>query len=523
MVFAQSGIPGQVMGSFQTDVQYTFKDSIINAPYVPSRLLMNGYGQITYTLGGFSCGARYEAYLNPLLGIDPRYQGSGLPYRFAGYRRDNLQITIGNFYEQFGSGMILRAYWEPLLGVDTNLDGIRIQGSPFKGVYVKGLVAKQRTFFTLGPGLVRGGDLEFAANEVFGEMKGVQLTLGGSFVSRFQPDTDPIYRLPENVAAYSGRLNLRKGNFSLEAEYAEKENDPNATNGFIYKRGQGLWIAAGYSKKGIGVNLAVKRLDNMDFRSDRTATGTNLMVNFLPPLAKQHTWRQPTLYLYATQPNGEMGLQADLNYTIPKNTWLGGKYGTTLSINYSNIHSIDTVRLPNELGYTSDFFKIGNRLYYQDINIEINHKFSESFKASYALLLIDYDKDQILQLTGFGKINVQAHVVELVYKLDKKHAFRAELQHMDTRKKDFGNWAMALIEYTAAPYWFVSAFSEYNYGNPDPDKRVFYPNFTIGHIRGGNRVSIGYSRQRAGIICVGGICRVMPASNGFTMSVTSTF
>jgi len=34
---------------------------------------------------------------------------------------------------------------------------------------------------------------------------------------------------------------------------------------------------------------------------------------------------------------------------------------------------------------------------------------------------------------------------------------------------------------------------------------------------------VNYGRQRAGIFCVGGVCRQVPAANGLTLSVTSTF
>jgi len=58
----------------------------------------------------FSAGLRYENYLNPLLGFDQRYKGNGIPYRFLTYKKDELEVTVGNYYEQFGSGIIFRTY-----------------------------------------------------------------------------------------------------------------------------------------------------------------------------------------------------------------------------------------------------------------------------------------------------------------------------------------------------------------------------------------------------------------------------
>jgi hypothetical protein len=34
---------------------------------------------------------------------------------------------------------------------------------------------------------------------------------------------------------------------------------------------------------------------------------------------------------------------------------------------------------------------------------------------------------------------------------------------------------------------------------------------------------MSYGKQRAGIFCVGGVCRNVPASNGFAISITSSF
>ncbi|HNA32183.1 MAG TPA: DUF6029 family protein, partial [Flavobacteriales bacterium] len=62
-----------------------------------------------------------------------------------------------------------------------------------------------------------------------------------------------------------------------------------------------------------------------------------------------------------------------------------------------------------------------------------------------------------------------------------------------------------------------------NYRGSVSGEQVHYPIGSVGFIRGGSRFSLSYGRQRAGIFCVGGVCRVVPASNGLTLSITSTF
>jgi len=116
---------GQLHGSIEIDAQYYRPDSLIGAAAVPEKMLMNTFDQLDYTNGKISAGIRYEAYQDALEGYDPRYNGSGFPYKYIDYKQDNMEVTVGNYYEQFGSGMILRTYWSPQLGVDNSLNGVR--------------------------------------------------------------------------------------------------------------------------------------------------------------------------------------------------------------------------------------------------------------------------------------------------------------------------------------------------------------------------------------------------------------
>ncbi len=194
---------GEIHGNFQTDVQYYNKDTLIGAPIVPEKVLMNGFANLNYTRENFSCGVRYESYLNALQGFDTRYKGNGFGFRYATYTKDNLTVTAGNFYDQFGSGLIFRSYEERTLGVDNAMDGLRLKYRPISGLYLKGFIAKQRFFFGQGEGIVRGADAEINVNELTEQLANAKLKVqvGGSFVSKYQQDKDIVYKLPENVAS----------------------------------------------------------------------------------------------------------------------------------------------------------------------------------------------------------------------------------------------------------------------------------------------------------------------------------
>jgi len=533
-----NSLGSQVNGNFQMDAQYYNVDSAIGANGVPEKMLMNSWTNITYSSGNFNAGLRYETYLNPINGYDPRYQGTGIPYWFVDYKTGQFQVTAGHIYEQFGSGTIFRTYEEHNLGYDNSLNGIRVKFNPVKGVELKGIYGTQRYFWDKGPGIVRGGDAEFNINDLVASMENskLRLQIGGSFVSKYQADEE-IYNgeqekliLPLNVAAGSGRINIGYGNFGLNAEYSQKINDPNAMNNFIYKKGESLLLTASYNQKGLGIIVQAKRLDNMSYKSKRTENGSVLDINYLPAITKQHTYTLAAVYPYATQPNNEMGLEAQVNYKIKKNTFLGGKYGTDISINFSGINSIvkdqvnDSTLLDESgtLGYTSPFFKIGDVKYFRDFNIEIGHKFSQSFKLLFTYVYEDYNIDVIEGHTAEPLVHADIFVADMTYKITPTKAIRLETQALIT-KEDEGDWLMGMLEYTVAPKWFLSVADQWNYGNEDTERRFHYPLVAVAYNNDANRIQLSYGKQREGIVCVGGVCRNVPASNGFTLSITTSF
>ena len=520
--FAQ--LPQGWRADLQLDAQSYTPDSAINAPAVREKVLAQGFFNILYSTERLRMGLRYEAYFNPLLGIDPRYEGNGIPYRFVQYLGDRFDVTIGNSYEQFGSGMIFRTYEERSLGVDNSLDGIRLKVRPIGGVQVTALFGKQRAFFSLGPGIIRAADLNVELHQLRWNDELLfnlpfALELGGSIVSKYQPAADPILRLPENVFAYATRLSLTTEQWNVYAEWAYKINDPQQTNNNSFNPGNGFYLSTSFSGEGVGLLLAAKRIDNMDFRSDRGAIGNVLTINFLPPLTKVHTYRLFTLYPYATQPYGEFGVQGELTFSLARGSWLGGPYGTTVTVNYARVQSIDSSKI-DQFTYRATW-KPGNVLFYQDFNVEIQRTWSRSLKTTLTVVALAYNKDVIEVKTGYGTISPLAFVLESQYKINTSSALRIELSHMHVNG-DMGNWAFALLEYTPTSNVYLTVFDEWNYGNPEHEKRYHYPSISVTYVTGGTRVAIGYAKQRAGILCVGGVCRLVPASNGFSLNLSST-
>ncbi len=533
-VYAQENNFGQVSGNFQSDVQFYRDDSVIGA-FAPDEYMMaNSWANFTYTQGKFTAGIRYEGYMNSLLGYPNQggaNDGVGIPIMWAMFTNDNLEITVGNYYEQFGNGLIFRSYDEKMLGVDNAMNGFRVKYTILPGVYLKGIIGKQRSYWDYGPGIVRGVDGEIQFNDLiksFSESN-LRIGIGGSFVSKFQNDESIEYYLPKNVGAGAGRINIAYNGFNLNSEYAYKINDPSSDNGTIFKPGQALLINATYSQKGLGVVLGTKWVDNMSFRSDRNASLTDLNLNLLPEISKNHIYTLPAFYPYASQPNGEWGVKGEVYYKIPKKSLIGGKYGTTLSLFYSRVHNIDKqpindsipIDAPGTLGYQTDFFSIGDELYYQDITFEISRKWNKKIYTNISYVNLFYNYGVLRGQTNHDNVYANIAIFDLTYKIKRGMAIRTEFQGMFTEQDD-GNWAVGLVEFTI-PKWFFTVFDNWNYGNPHSDTKVHYFNAGFGYVNGGNRIQLTFGRQRAGVMCVGGVCRTVPASNGVALSISSTF
>lgn len=542
--FSQDRAPvdlGRISGNVQVISQLYNEDSIIGAALPDFKMGLNSFANINYNRGDFAAGIRYESYLNPLSGYPTTFNGTGLGYRYLSWKKEDLSVTVGNFYEQFGSGMILRSYEERNLGIDNAFDGIGVKYNPYKGIYLKGLVGKQRHQFNdgfeNGNGIIRGVDGEVSINELFDSAfvdSKFQVSLGGSFVSKYNNDnkTDEFI-LPKNVGAYGGRLNMRYGKFRFSGEYIYKENDPYPYDqdpdfNYIYKNGEGLLLNFGYSKKGLGIDVSAKHNDNMLWRSTNISTGpTDLMMGFIPALTKQHTYNlASTLYPYATNAQGEIAFQADIIYKIPKKTKLGGKYGTSVALNFATAYVPERTSL-NDLdgarkSYKTSLFKMTDSLLVQDFNIEIKRKINKKLKTSFTYFNFIFEDRAILVAKHHEKIYAHIAVADVTVKLKSKHALRTEVQHLWT-KQDQGNWAFVQLEYTISPHWSFAILDQYNYGNKEETQQIHYILGNVAYISGSHRFSLQYGRQRAGVFCVGGVCRAVPASNGLSFTLTSSF
>ena len=528
------------------------EDSLIGAVVPPAKTGYNAFANVLYNQGNFSAGVRYESYLNAVIGFPGRFNGSGVGYRFARYNdpERGVDVTVGNFYDQFGSGLVFRSYEERNLGIDNAMDGFRLILKPIEGVQAKFIYGKQRFDFdnglVNGPGVVRAVDVETDLNALVErwEEKPLKVVAAASFVSKFQAGSpfsvdSLVLAMPQNIGSWSYRINAIRKGWTASAEYAGKINDPSADNGYTFRNGEAFLATLGYSQKGLGVLFTGKMVDNMSFRSDRDLRLFDLPINFIPAVTQQHTYNlAATLYPYATVITGETSASAEIFYTIPKGSKLGGKYGTKLSASFAAANSLDTAQYSSQslegtlYGYQRNSWGPGDELYVRDFNASISRKLNKRWKAKYTFYHFDFNTLTTPVTTDYkGIVNANIHVLETQWKVKPKQSLRTEIQGLWVGEdkdnpdllQDKGHWATLLMEYTWSPHWFVSVLDQYNFGNNNPAQRIHYVYGAAGYINGPHRLSVGYGKRREGIFCIGGVCRAVPASNGFEVTFTSSF
>ena len=493
-----------VTGSIQSDMLVPQNDERTGA-LKDEAFQANLYADVMLQSKNVDAGLRFEYLEHPLPGFESDFQGWGVPNFWVKARWGCAELTGGTFYEQFGSGFILRTYEERSLGIDNSLLGARVVLKPLKGLTLKALSGAQRHYWKWNKSLVSGADAEYRLDEQFAalQQKDFRLTLGVSWVNKYEQKevvyADPTHRynFPVYVNAWDVRLSVDKGPWSLLMEGARKSQDPSFDNGYSYDNGYAAMVSGSYSKKGLSLLLQAKKNENMSFRSRRSQLGTSSFINHMPAFTQDQTYALAALYPYATQLGGEWAWQAEGGCNFKRKTPLGGKYGMNVKANFSHVRW---------QGIT----------YYQDIDVQLTRKLTKSFKLNLMYMNQRYNKTVIEGEGGMVRSNI--FVADGLYQIAPKAKLRTELQYLQTAD-DQGDWLFGLLELSLAPRWMFTVSDMWNNGST---KTHYYQGCVTYNI-GSHRLQAGYGRTRAGYNCSGGVCRYVPATTGFTLSYNYNF
>lgn len=534
-----------VHGSVQTEIDVVEDDKAINTPEYDQRFLFNLYADVNVISQYVEAGLRFEfmKWPTPQFLKEPGYAGWGFPNVYVKGKYKGFDLTVGDFYDQFGSGFIFRTYEERTLGIDNSIRGARLNVNAVKGLRLTVLGGQQRHYWEYdwnwaSHQKVFGANAEAYLQDWWGALRdhNAAWMFGASYVLKHEKEEEKIlagtdYRLnfPKNVNAFDVRSNFQKGPWSVLAEFAWKGQDPSFDNNFTYGNGTAVMISGSYARKGLSAMLQAKRSENMSFRSERSASGLPVTLNYMPAFSYQHTYALAALYPYATQmAPGEWAFQGAFEYTFKRRTPLGGKYGTKLILNASYIsglvHNNDPKNPYNGSlwgtdGYKTDFWKIGACNYY-DFNVMVEKKFSQPFYMQF-MYAHQYYNNKILtgamdEETPWVRANVL--VADARWKINRKFTLRGELQYLFSNQ-DYKDWAYGLVEFSFAPYLQVSVSDMWNTGKTG----LHYYMFAVTGNYKSNRLMISYGRTRQGVNCTGGVCRTVPAMHGLQVAYSYNF
>ena len=525
---------GHLSGSFETNPIYYVEDSKTGAVVPHNSYGSNNFLKLDYQLGRFSAGVQLEYYPHPLVGTPMQgyeyvmegFSINNLTEKYISWTDRNYSVTVGDFYEQFGSGLILRAWEDRALGFNNSLGGARVTFNIKDIVEGKVLYAFPR--FNLGylSTQIAGGDLSFSLSNAIGLLDH-RLSLEGSIVNRhfknlpswyteYRDDYD--FDLSKNVISYSGRVNYEYRGLSAKFEYVGKSKDvylDNMTGEEVFKRGDAQLFEIGYTGSNYAVMAQFRRLNYMQsqlYRPDGGSGSLGLLpgntINYIPALSPQHTYMLAGLDPNSPQQNGEIGGQIDAFYTFRRGTAIGGKRGLKIHANYARYYSIN-----------GTMSKPGTNFYYRDFSFDIDKSWNSKLRT---VLFVSLQKNAMHG--GEDVIRQNVFVADVTYKFTPKFSLRAELQylyapHAEGFQEVDGDWVAGLLEASFAPKWSIFVQDMYNHGGSEINYYSAGASFTHSFIR----IALSYGRNRAGYICSGGVCREMPAYTGGNLAMTLTF
>jgi hypothetical protein len=563
--YAQIG--SHITGSLQANGNFFFaSDSVLGTVGIPQydnqKFGAETWLALNYSHDGLDAGLRFDMFNNSnLLNPTASYSDVGIGRWYIHKKINKFDVAGGYLYDQIGSGIIYRAYEERTLMIDNALLGAQVGYQINDNWKIKAFTGRQKQQFDRYGTILRGGVIEgfikpdSTKNLTFAPGAGI---VGRTYTSETIDDArfevagylaDEQIDLQYNTYAATVFNTMTAGDFTWYLEAAAKTKDvifdPNATrsiligselqtvNGKLVNReGYTVYSSLGYSKKGFGVTLEAKRTKDFSIRQNPNARGIQGAINFLPPMAKQNTYRLTARFAPATQELGEQALQLDVRYKFNKKL--------SASINFSDITFLDGTELYREITPEFTYKQKRKWQFIGGLQILKYNIFVYQGKPNLVHDLKPYEKI-LRRLMGEGKNpfnNVYALTpyAEFLYKFTPRRSVRVEAQYLAT-EDEFGSWVNGVVEVGLAPHWIIYGSDMYKlkHGTIDPsvspekvkDKTKYdgthFPSLGVVYSQKSNRVSLAYVKQVEGINCAGGICRLEPAFHGVRLTLNSSF
>ena len=503
----------------------------------------NDYLKVDYNIGRFSAGVQVDGYLPAMYGYDfydYSQRDSKLNMfltKYVQWEDANWGVRLGDIYDQFGNGLIFRAYEDRALAFNNSLAGARAHYSYNNMVNVKVIAGMPRLYDMRSKTAIWGADLSLSFSEMLGWYDGL-VVLEASYVGRYQDvASEYIAKGVEgnvlNMA--SGRFNVEAKGFSFRFETVAKLNNDIYNPMYNAAKGNATTIDLGYTKGRFSASASFRRQENMttfiEYRPMGIGGGNTM--TYLPLLTRQHTYSLANLNPYrgsSVHTGGEVGGQIDLYYSL-RNPKARGKYWN-FHINYSMFNTVDHKNSMTGLD-------MEGRNVWIDFNFDVERQWNKQLKTTFLYSFQRWD-EEINHYDAAHSHYCRSHIFvgDVTYKINKKHSMRFELQYLASEDYE-GDWVAATIEYNLAPkfsfyvsdMWNCEKMQDGAYGNYFMNVNTYeYQHELLHYYQVGAsfthnslRAQLSYGRNRAGYVCSGGVCRFQPAYTGVNLALTLSF
>ncbi len=510
---------GSLTGSLESNSIYYLDDAALGDKKIPFG--SNDYLKLAYYNGRWSAGLQGDAYLPALVGYDdirnlkadPNF---ALTQIFVDYRGDWYNVTAGDFFEQFGSGLVYRSFEDRQLGFNSATQGLRFTASPTEWLALKAFYGRPRlAVIDYSTAWIGGVDASVNVGSLL-KWQEVMVMVDGSYVNRYQSlNLEGSEIFGQNifemagletpmVHLYSARGSLDWNGLSVKGEYVGKSTDI-SESGSMAHNGKAILAELSYVHGKFNIMAQTRLIENMGTRLSLYDGSLGNALNYIPALTRQHTYMLANLEPHQVNTHSEFAAQADAYYSIRhkkdrRNFW-------RFHLNASMAQNTET-----------------DNLTWLDVNFDIERQWNKNWKATFM-----YSLQQRNPAKGYTDLIYTSHifVADVTHKLSTKNSLRAELQYLYSNDYE-GDWMGALVEYNMAPSLSIFANTMYNHQRVETDynrtkEKLAYYSVGASYTFDRTRVQLSYGRNRAGMVCSGGVCRYTPAYTGFNLLLSTSF
>ena len=458
--------------------------------------ILENWFNLDYRYGIFSSGIRFDIFQPN----DPNAAVSRGKDRFAeiaykylkaeiGNKKRGMNITVGNFYQLLGRGMILKSYEDRNIRIDNNLLGVNVQAN-YNGLKLVGLTGMAENFAAERKDVLHAFDLEYKFAKF--------LKAGGTFAVN-RPDDNNI--APTRMAGL--RVQPSIWNFDFYAEYGMKFNDDISNNNFNGSEkyvGDGLYANVNFYLGGLGVTAEYKKYDNFAF----TSQDQTIAYNTPPAVKRDQQYLLLNRHTTELNVNNEQGYQIEAAYTFNDYTSVTANYSLTNTLGEGSFYQ-------RQRGLNRESSK-----YYEDLYFNVQHSWSEKLTTIFA---IGYGEEYYTLTKAITPI------VEVRYYHDPTNTFKLIAEHQQTTQLQTGEKYfddVLVLEYLRSPDLSISLVSEMLTKEPEDGNviRTMWNFVQVGYkLWEHTDVAVAVGSRQAGTICIGGVCRYEPEFRGVELKM----